>query len=237
MQPTDAPVVAVALDDDGRYVASAAQRVVRVATIADGSVAAEIAVSGDVVALAFGPGDAGLAVADATGVVTLVPRIGATERSVVELGAVATALAFRADGAVLAVGDANGAVTLLGAADGQVRAQHRYAQPIRWLGFSPEASTLLVATDGWLHASSAQALLPSHSKVVSFAENAELAALSATTVRIVGLAADGALAAAEIDLSKPSGAPGDAPALVAREWFRSLGLRLDDNGDAVPYDP
>lgn len=236
LQPTGAPIGALALDAGARRVASAVQRVVRVAEVADGRVTTEIEAPGEVVALAFAPSD-GIAVADATGLVTLVPRLGTAERFTATLGAAATSLAFAGDGSVLAAGDANGAVTLIGVADGRLRAAHRFAQPIRWLEFSPDNTTLLVATDGWLHASGAQDLSTRLSKVVVFAEAAAFAALSSTTVRVAGLAADGALAVMEIDLTKPGLVPADAPALVAREWFAALGLRLDDNGDPVPFDP
>jgi hypothetical protein len=164
-----------------------------------------------------------------------VPRIGAAGRAAVQLGAPAAALAYTLDGATLAVGDAGGGVVLAGA-NGDVRMQRQFVQPIRWLGFAADG-TLLVASDSWLHALDAQ-LEPLHGKLVSLPPIARFAALRATVVRIIGVSSNGSLVSLDIDLAAPApDAPADVPALVARNWPAALGLRLDDNGAPVPFDP
>ena len=64
MQPAEGAVTLVALSDDGRSVASAAERVVRIAAVADGRVMAELRADGAVTALAFAPDGASIAVGD-----------------------------------------------------------------------------------------------------------------------------------------------------------------------------
>jgi len=56
-------------------------------------------------------------------------------------------------------------------------------------------------------------------------------------VRIVGLDAGGALGVIDLDVAAPVAGNGATPELVARDWSAALALRLDDNGDAVSFDP
>jgi WD40 repeat protein/subtilisin-like proprotein convertase family protein len=240
MQPADAAIALVVLSADGRYVASAAERVVRVATVADGRVLAEVRTETAVTALAFAPDAAAVVVGDAAGTV-LVARFGApSDGASVEVGAAVASLAFAPDGSRLAVADAGGSITLVVAASGEIESTSRRSmQPIRWLEFSPDGSALLVATDAWLHSLSAAtpALAPALSKLVVWPASATvMTAISATAIGFAGAAADGALASGMLDLTA-SEVAGDAAALVARDWPAAFALRLNDNGEPVPFDP
>ena len=241
-QPADLPVGIVALSDDGRYVASAAERVVRVAAVADGRVTAEVEAEGLVTALAFAPDSARVAVGDATGAVVIAALASdERERVTVRLAAAVTALAFAPDGSRLAAADAGGAIVLVRAQGGDFEGTaHRWSQPIRWVEFTADGGALLVATDAWLHALAATpALVPTHSKLVVWpASSTALSAVSATVARFAGVDAGGLLASGDIDLAAPSSAgAADASALVARDWSAVFALRLNDNGDPVPFDP
>ena len=242
-QPADAPVTIVALSADGRYVASAAARTVRVATVADGRVVAEVQAEGAVTALAFAPDAALLAVGDATGAVVIAPLAAeARERVTVRLGAPATSLAFAPDGRRLAAATAAGTIVLVATADGDVEGTARHwSQPIRWLEFSPDGGALLVATDAWVHALAATpTLAPAHSKLVLWpASSTVLAAISATTVSFAGVDAG---RRARVGRHRRRGCAerrdgGRVRARCARLVGCSSRLRLNDNGDPVPFDP
>jgi hypothetical protein len=240
MQPAASAIESVALSADGQHVASAAGRIVRVAATADGRVVTEVQAGGAVNAIAFAPDGATIAAADATGAVVMAP-LGAGRRTTVRLAAAAVALAFAPDGSRLAVADANGAIALVavasGAAEGEVRLS---AHPIRWLEYSPDGGTLLVATDAWLHALEATtpALEPTLSKLVEWPAAATVATtISATVVGLAGVAIDGSLLSRVLDLAAAEPATVDAAPLVARDWSAAFALRLNDNGEPVPFDP
>jgi WD40 repeat protein len=240
MQPADFAISDVALSGDGRHVASAAGRVLRVATIADGRVIREVEAAGSVTALAFAPSGAGVAVGDDTGLVVLAP-LDERELASVRLDAAVTALAFTSDGSRLAAGDAGGAITLIATAsasnEGTVR---RWQQALRWLEFSPDGTSLLAATDSWLHslATETAALAPVHSELVVWpSAGAVWTALSATSVAVAGIAVDRALVSATVDLAASNEAQVDLAPLVARDWSAAFALRLNDNGEPVPFDP
>jgi WD40 repeat protein len=95
MQPTNAPISLVALSGDGRFVANAAGRVVRVANVSDGTVVAEITLQGAARALSFAPGAASVVIGDDTGAVTIAPFAPARARVVAAFDdAAVTAVAF-----------------------------------------------------------------------------------------------------------------------------------------------
>jgi WD40 repeat protein len=239
--PADLPVALVALDDSGRYVASAAGRLARVAAVADGRVATQVQADGVVTALEFAPDGAAIAVGDATGAVVVAPLAAAATERVLSLGGRVTALAFARDGARLAIGDAGGAITLVVVASGEVeRATRLSAEPVRWLEWSADGVALLAATDAWVHALDL-ALAPRSSKLVAWpAAHTALAAASSTAVAFAGTDLLGELESGVVDLAAPLDAPrpADVAALVARDWPAALGLRLgDDDGEPVPFDP
>jgi WD40 repeat protein len=237
MQQADAPISSVALSDDGRHVASAAGRIARAATVTDGRLVAEVQAESVVTAMAFAPTAGGLAVADAAGTVTLAP-LADGRRAAVRLGAAAVALALAPDGNHLAIGDAGGTITLVDAASWETAGTTRHwPQPIRWLEFSPDGSALLVATDSWLHALATTNLAPAHSTLVVWpAADTVATAISATTIGFAGVTTDGSLISGVLDLAALEPRE-DAAALVARDWSAVLGLRLNDNGDPVPFAP
>ena len=238
MQPADALITAVALSADGEYVAGAAARVVRVATVGDGRVLTEVQADDTVSAVAFAPTAAVIAVADAAGNVMLVP-LATGRRVTARLGAAAVALAFAPDGSRLAVGDASGTITLVDAESGETEGTRHGWQPIRWLEFSPDGSTLLVATDAWVHALTAATptLVPTQSKLFGWPASVTVAtAISATTIAFAGVATDGSLVSGVLDLAAVE-PRGDTATLVARDWSSAFALRLNDNGEPVPFDP
>ena len=240
-QPADAPVTIVALSADGRYVASAAARTARVASVADGRVVAEVRAEGAVTALAFAPDAALLAVGDAAGAVILAPLADDASERVLQIGAGTTALAFAPDGARLAAGDAGGALTLVATAGAEIEGTARHwAQPIRWLDWSADGGTMLAATDFWVHAlSRGAAFAPVQSKLVVWpAAHTVLAEVSPSAVGFAGVDIGGALESGVVDLAAaPSDPPRDAAQLVARDWPAAFALRLNDNGEPVPFDP
>jgi WD40 repeat protein len=241
MQPTNTPISSVALSVDGRYVANAAGRVVRVANVTDGTVIAEITLQGAARAMAFAPDAASVAIGDDTGTVTIAPFEPARARVVAAFDTAVTAVTFAPDGARLAVGDAAGIVRLLAPADGaQTAATAGWPQPVRWLDFSPDGAVLLAATDAWLHALSvtATALEPLHTKLVQLPSAPRTAAaISASVTRVVGLDANRALGVVELDLAATAAASDSYSPLVVKDWATALALQLDDNGDPVPFDP
>jgi WD40 repeat protein len=243
MQPTNTAISSVALSADGRFVANAAGRTVRVANVADGTVIAEITLRDAANALAFAPEGTSIAVGDESGVVTIAPFAPARARVVASFDRPVSALAFSADGTRLAVGDVAGLVRLVAPADGAISAVGaQWPQPVRWLGFSPEGGVLFAATDAWLHAlaafQSASALEPLHSKLVQLPDAPRVAvAMSPSVVRIIGLDATASLGVGDFDVAAPIAVSGSVAPLVVRDWPAVLALRLDDNGDAVPFDP
>ena len=166
--------------------------------------------------------------------------LGGGRRATVRLGAPAAALAFAPDGSRLAIGDFSGTITLVDTVSGESAGKVRYSsQPIRWLEQSPDGSTLLVATDSWLHALAAAtpALVPLQSRLVTWPAAATVAtAISATSIGSAGVATDRWLVSGVLDLAATEPRP-DAAALVARDWPAVLALRLNDNGEPVPSDP
>ncbi len=241
MQPANAAISAVALSNDGQYVASAAMRAVSVAAVADGRVVTDLPTESAITAIAFAPSAAVIAVADAAGGVTIAPLPSAGgRRAALRLGAGAAALAFSPDNSRLAIGDLGGTITLVDAASGEsvITARH-WSQPIRWLDWSPDGDVLFVATDAWLHALSTAApeLAATHSKLVVWPAAATVAtAISATAIGFAGVATDSSLVSGVLDLAATEAQP-DAAALVARDWPAALALRLNDNGEPVPIGP
>jgi WD40 repeat protein len=240
-QPAETPITIVALSADGRYVAGAAGSTVRVATVADGRVTAELEADGAVTALVFAPDSARIAVGGSTGEVVIAPLAAEPrERVTARLEASVTSLAFAPDGRTLAAADAGGAITLLTTGDAGVETSaHHWVGPIRWLELSANGASLLVATDAWLHALGIKpGLPPTHSKLFSRpASSTALIAVSATTIGFAGVEVAGVLDTGVVDLAAaPPAVTTEASALAARDWQAALALRLNDNGDPVPLD-
>jgi hypothetical protein len=99
---------------------------------------------------------------------------------------------------------------------------------------------LLAATDSWLHALDAAppALAVTDSMLVVWpAATPVFAAISRTAAGFAGVDFGGAIVTGVVDLAAPHVAAADARALITRNWEAALALRLNDNGDAVPFDP
>lgn len=242
-QPADAAIALVALSDDGRYVAGVSERTVRIAGVTDGLVTAEVQAEAPVTAIAFAPDGASVVVGDAVGTVLLArfaePNGSAGAR--VRLTSAVTSLAFVPDGSRIAVGAAGGSIALVDVASGDRQNMGRtWSQPIRWLGFSNDGGTLLVATDAWLHALAATtpALEPLQSRLAAWPSSEMVAtALSATAIGVAGIASDGSLVSSVLDAAAGDGGASDGAAFVARDWQTAFALRLNDNGEPVPFDP
>jgi WD40 repeat protein/subtilisin-like proprotein convertase family protein len=244
-RPADAPITIVVLSADGRYVASAAARTVLLATVVDGRVTAEIEAESSVTALAFAPDAARIAVGDAAGVVVIAPldAADARQRATARRDAAVTSLAFSPDGARLAAADAAGGIALLSAA-GAVEAEALpWRNPVRWVEFSPEGSAVLAATDAWVHALSATTATAApvvvHSRLVLWPASSTVAtAISPTVVGYAGVELDGAVVSDIVDVAAaPIASSEDRSALVGRDWQAALGMRLNDNGEPVAFDP
>ncbi|HVY65204.1 MAG TPA: AAA-like domain-containing protein [Gammaproteobacteria bacterium] len=239
VEPATAPIAAVAVTADGRLLASAAGNVVRIVSAADGSVVAERTLGGAATSLAFA-GDGGLlAAGDATGTLTVMATGEAGRSFTSRAAGPISSVAFAPDGTQLAVGDAAGNVRLLRAQDGGAMGAARVlAEPVRWLDFSRDGRALLLATSDWLHAFAAEAGLPPllsrFAPRPSSRLGSALAAGDGMQVRWVEARADGAPAVVTFDLAAPPAAP---QGLAPHDWPAALGLRLDDAGQPVPYDP
>ena len=82
------------------------------------------------------------------------------------------------------------------------------------------------------------ALEPVHSKLVAWpASSTVRAAISATAIGFAGIAVDGSLRSGVLDLAAAPVGAADTAALVARDWAAVFALRLNDNGEPVPFDP
>jgi hypothetical protein len=236
-EPAAGPVTVVALAADARVLASAAGAAVRVVSAADGATLALRSAEAAVTALAFAPDGAALAIGDAAGTLTIVPLAGTSRAATLKGTAPVTALAFARGGAQLAVGDAAGAVRWVRAADAVAIGTPRVLpQPIRWLDFSTDDATLLLATADWLHALRADAGLGPLASRFAPAPVATmaLAAGEGARVRWAEARADARVAVMPFDLAAP---PMAAPGGGSRDWPAALGQRLDDAGQPVPFDP
>ena len=169
MQPAGAAVAIVGLSADGRYVANAVERVVRIAAVEDGRVLAEVTADGVVTAIAFAPDGTSIAVGDGNrGLCNWAARRRPRARH--------CAARCRDDVAGLHARRHSAGRCRCGRLDhvdrpaaGAVEGSARHwSQPIRWLEFSPDGSALFVATDAWLHALAAATptLAPVHSRLV-----------------------------------------------------------------------
>ena len=237
---TDA-VAAVAISADGVWVAGGAEDSARVWRVADGTLAKEIVVTGSVSALAFSQDATRLAIGDTSGTVWIdSPAQGARPLALHARAAIAS-VAFAPDGERLASGDAAGEVRVwsVGAAR-LTAAAPSFGAPVGWVGFTPDGGVLLARTQRWLHsfAVRADALEPLHSRLapLRFAASSAHAAAGGERVRLAGVDARGRLDFTTVDLAVP-GAVSAAPEVLARDWPRSLGLYLNDAGEAVPLDP
>jgi hypothetical protein len=112
---------------------------------------------------------------------------------------------------------------------------------VAWLGFGADG-VLLAATGAWLHsyAVGVAGLEPLHSRRVPFTQDPTraIAAVGQERVALAGFDVMGRLRSFELDLgAAPDPALGPPAELLERDWTAALGLRLDDSGEPVPFDP
>ena len=228
-------VAAVAISGDGRWLASAAEYSARVWRAADGTLAGEVPVNGEALAVAFAPDSGLVAVGDSAGNLFFAEPTGMAPLRSARAQSAVQALAFSPDGRLVATGDDTGTVQLwdpqTAAAVGEPLV---FPQPVRWLDFNADGSRLFVHTDHWLHALvpdpagpyvAASRLLPPG------VEQGAVVALAGDRVRLLGSAADGGPALRELSVTEPAvePLPADSP-LLARDWSLALGLEIDPAG-------
>ncbi len=99
---------------------------------------------------------------------------------------------------------------------------------------------LFASTDAWLHTLSvADTMLePLRTKLVQLPDVPRTAeASSASVARVVGLDGNGAVVVVDVDVASTVVGGDSYSPLVVKDWPTALALRLDDNGDPVPFDP
>jgi hypothetical protein len=241
--PDGGRVVALALSNDGRLVASAADTSVRVAVVADGAVAAQFPSSAPVSAVAFAPDGGRIAIGARSGALVIAPVVGSLQPASTDLDSAILSIAFARSGEYLAVGDAAGYVHLLRAADGSAAgAAATLPQPARAIRFNVDGSVLFAATDYWLHsfAVAESGLTPLHSRLAPrrFAPGVAIAPAAGEQLRVAGYDGRGELGVTALDLavSPDAALAGEFRARVG-DWPAALGLRLDDAGEPALFDP
>jgi len=228
----DAPIVAVALSPDGRFVAGATRAAAPGWNATDGTAALETPLRAGGGALAFSPAGSELAIGDGEAL-RLATLPGGTERMLAAHGPLAS-VAFAPGGEYVAAGGADGTVQVWrrGEALGAARV---LPSAVRWVGFGSDG-VLLAATDRWLHsfAVGPAGLSPLHSRPVpgSPAVARALATAGEEAVRVLGFDGRGALRRADVDLATAGAAPAP-PEVLSRDWAAPLGLTLDDAGEVV----
>jgi WD40 repeat protein len=231
------PVRAVRLSDDGRWLASAAEYSARAWRVADGTLAAELTVSGTALAVSIAPDSVHWAVGDSAGNVFLGAADGAAPLGSARAQGPVRALAFAPDGRVLASGDDTGNVELWDTRRfGAAGPRHGFPHPVRWLGFSADGHYLLIQTDHWMHraelAGGDLEVVDSRLLDVGLEAGAALEAPDAGALRLIGGRGAGHLALLDLNLDGPPGPalPADSP-LLAKDWSAALGLGIGDDGE------
>jgi WD40 repeat protein len=134
----------LAFRPDGKVLAAAFGRRVRVLTIATGIEATAIATGGEVAALVFSPDGARIATATSEGGVALWDAVtGKAIHRLERHPAGVSCLAFSRDGRRLASGDKDGEVVLWNAATGELLAAYRdHDKPVQSVAFNADGTRL-----------------------------------------------------------------------------------------------
>ena len=233
-------VQAVGVSPDGRWIASAGDYVARLWRAEDGELAGEVTVNGTALAVAFAPDSSLWAVGDSAGNVFVAIRGSAQLAGSARAQGAVRALAFAPDGAVFASGDDTGHVELWDATTfAPIAERLAFAHPIRWLGFAPDGSGLVVQTERWVHRSAVEdgrmRVLATRLLPPGVAAGAAVGPSDASSVRVVGGLGAGALAFHDLSFVEPAvePLPPHAPAL-AKDWRRALGLDISPAGEVLP---
>ncbi len=236
-----AAVEAVALSADGTWVAGATGSTVRVWQVSDGVLTAEVDAGSAATAIDFAPDGRRLVIGDAVGSLKVAPLGGTVAEGRSAAGAPIHGLDFAPDGATIATGDDAGHVQLWRAATvSPLGPPATVPAPVRWLGFSPDAGTLFVATDHWLHryrvgATGLEALdarLPD----LRLAK-AAFVSLDQSRLRMAGFDGEGGLRLEDVDFSTRPAAAEPARVGLDRNWSAVFGVRVDEAGNVVAVDP
>ncbi len=240
MRHPEGPIHVVAVSGDGQWLASGAQDSARVWRAADGELVREVPVSGRVLSVSFAPQSSILGVGDEAGNIFLSIPESPDPPGSLRASAAATALAFIADGTRLASGDAEGNIQLWDPMTATTVAEpHTFPHPVRWLGFTDDEAFLLAQTDRWIHrfAVGSEGLTLAESRLLEAGMEAGAAILNpdGSRLRLIGGRGTGQPRFHEIDMLAWRGEPLPSNSvLLARDWARILGLRVDDGGDVVP---
>jgi WD40 repeat protein len=257
MRHPSGPIGALAFSSDDRWIVSAGPRSARVFAIETGTLANEIAVDGDALAVAFAPNGDLVAVGDSTGKIYLVAPDGTAGVQTIRWRSPINVLAFADTSAVLASGSGDGNLILGDTLQGTaIEGAYPFSGPIRWIRFGPDAEQVQLQSGPWLYnldrarsspAVTASTLLPARLRTHS-----ALAPIMPSRMRVFGTAGGGHLLLADLEfaaagdsaerpggamLSPAAGATADAP-IDARYWRRVLGLEHDPgNGNIRTLSP
>ena len=240
MRHPEGPIDTVTVSGDGQWLASGAEDSARVWRTADGELVREVPVSGRVLSLNFASRSGILGVGDEAGNIFLSVPESPDPPGSLRASAAATALAFNDDGTWLASGDAEGNVQLWDPVAAAAAAEpHTFPHPVRWLGFSDDEGFLLAQTDHWVHRFEVgtEGLALTDSRLLDAGMEAGAALLNpdGSRLRLIGGRGTGQPRFHSIDMLEWQAEPVPADSvLLARNWGRILGLRVDANGEVLP---
>ena len=231
------PIVAVALSADGRWAAGAGGSAVRLWQVAGGVLQANIDVADGPTAIDFSPDNQHLAIADRAGLFRVAELDGPVTTARMPLDAPIRGLAVAPGGEIAATGDDAGRVQLWRMADATpIGSEAMLPARVRWVGFSPDGSTLFAVTDMWVHryAVSPTGLVAIDASLPALRlMPAAFAAVDEARLRVAGITDAGALAVEDVNLTSPPALAGEASTAAGRDWATVLGLGLDDSGNVV----
>lgn len=236
------PVVALSISPDAGALLVGAPDVATLWQLPEATQEAEFPVNGTASALAFGVRGRLYAIGDTTGNILVAER-GVTEPlfSARADSAIMT-LAFSPTEDYVVSGDALGNVRFwsLRNADDAPEAL-KFAEPVRWLGFTKTADQLVVQTEQWLHNLVVDdAFTVSRSRLLPGGLEAGAAHADDGAWRLLGGLLDARVSLAAVDFQRNQAdsdnafAPANPSAEPPREWAQILGLEFDSNGIAVP---
>jgi WD40 repeat protein len=243
MNHAEGPVAALTISDDAAWLLAGTPNMASLWSLPEGELAAEFPVSGTANALAFAPGSRLFAIGDTTGnLIIAAPNADEPQLSVRTDSAV-TALVFAPQSDYVVSGDTLGNLrvwSLRERADVPVPLQFR--EPIRWLGFSDDATQLLVQTEQWLHALSiGEQLDIMESRLLPGGLEAGAASDAAGRWQLLGGLLAGRIDVATIEFTsaQTESIRGevetiDLDAIAPARWQYILGRELDADGNAVP---
>jgi hypothetical protein len=200
-----------------------------------------VPVNGAARAVAFADGEGLAAIGDSAGNVFFVGAAPGTTTRSLRAPAAITALRFGVNPGRLLVGDRAGQLQLWDVARGEpVLESHWFRHPVRWIGLAPDAASVVVHTDHWLHRLrvTERGFEPIASRLApigAWAAGSALPPDGAVLLATRDAGGNVALARLALDPELPA-VPADA-GLTMRDWSQVLGLRVADDGRLVPQLP